>query len=93
MSEAAANAGPVRRRHLPRPAPAMVIAAVAWGLLGAVASLGWLPAWVWTLAAFVLATLVLLDLALLLRADGAMYRIKHGTKNGFAVAPPAGSDS
>jgi diguanylate cyclase (GGDEF)-like protein len=25
--------------------------------------------------------------ALLLRADGAMYRIKHGTKNGFAVAP------
>jgi diguanylate cyclase (GGDEF)-like protein len=29
--------------------------------------------------------------ALLLRADGAMYRIKHGTKNGFAVAPPARS--
>jgi diguanylate cyclase (GGDEF)-like protein/PAS domain S-box-containing protein len=29
--------------------------------------------------------------ALLLRADGAMYRIKHGTKNGFAVASPAGS--
>lgn len=29
--------------------------------------------------------------ALLLRADGAMYRIKHGAKNGFAVAPPAGS--
>lgn len=28
--------------------------------------------------------------ALLLRADGAMYRIKHGAKNGFAVAPPAG---
>ena len=28
--------------------------------------------------------------ALLLRADGAMYRVKHGTKNGFAVAPPAG---
>jgi diguanylate cyclase (GGDEF)-like protein/PAS domain S-box-containing protein len=29
--------------------------------------------------------------ALLLRADGAMYRVKHGSKNGFAVAPPAGS--
>jgi diguanylate cyclase (GGDEF)-like protein len=31
--------------------------------------------------------------ALLLRADGAMYRIKHGSKNGFAVAPPAGRSS
>ena len=29
--------------------------------------------------------------ALILRADAAMYRIKHGAKNGFAVAPPAGS--
>lgn len=29
--------------------------------------------------------------ALLLRADGAMYRIKRGTKNGFAVAPEAGA--
>ena len=67
MSEAAAHAGPARRRRLPRPAPAMVIAAVAWGLLGAATSLGWLPAWGWTLAGGVLATLVLLDLALLLR--------------------------
>lgn len=67
MSRASASAAPVRRRHLPRPAPAMVIAAVAWGLLGAATSLGWLPAWGWTLAGGVLATLVLLDLALLLR--------------------------
>lgn len=31
--------------------------------------------------------------ALLLRADGAMYRVKHATKNGFAVEPPAGRRS
>ncbi|HEX2114149.1 MAG TPA: diguanylate cyclase, partial [Alphaproteobacteria bacterium] len=29
--------------------------------------------------------------ALILRADAAMYRVKHGAKNGFAVASPAGS--
>ena len=29
--------------------------------------------------------------ALILRGDGAMYTVKHRTKNGFAVAPPAGS--
>ena len=28
---------------------------------------------------------------LILRADAAMYRIKHGAKNGFGVAPPAGA--
>jgi diguanylate cyclase (GGDEF)-like protein/PAS domain S-box-containing protein len=28
--------------------------------------------------------------ALILRADAAMYGVKHGTKNGFGVAPPAG---
>lgn len=67
MSATSTNAGPVRRRHLPRPAPGVVVAAVAWGLLGVASSLGWLPASAWTLAGAALAAVVLLDLALLLR--------------------------
>ena len=67
MNVAPANARPVRRRHLPRPAPALVMAAVAWGLLGVATSIGWLPALAWTLAGGALAVVALLDLALLLR--------------------------
>ena len=67
MNAAPANARPVRRRHLPRPAPALVVAAVAWGLLGVATSIGWLPASAWTLAGAALAVVALLDLALLLR--------------------------
>src|SRR5690606_19387293 len=40
---AALSQAPVRRRDLPRPAPGLVLALVAWGLAGAAASLGWLP--------------------------------------------------
>src|SRR5690606_28797856 len=58
---------PVRRRFLPRPAPALVVAAVAWSLLGVAASADWLPAMAWTLAGAALALLVALDLVLLLR--------------------------
>ena len=67
MNAAPANARPVRRRHLPRPAPALVVAAVAWGLLGVATSIGWLPDQAWGLAGGVLAAACLLDLALLLR--------------------------
>lgn len=67
MSAAPASATPVRRRFLPRPAPALVAAAVAWGLVGAAASLGWLPARAWQASGIALGALALLDLALLLR--------------------------
>jgi len=43
------------------------VAAVAWGLLGVAASIGWLPAAAWTLAGATLALLVALDLIALLR--------------------------
>ncbi|MGY1410602.1 MULTISPECIES: DUF58 domain-containing protein [unclassified Luteimonas] len=67
MSSVPANAGPVRRRFLPRPASPLVVAAVAWGLLGVAASIGWLAAAAWTLAGATLALLVALDLIALLR--------------------------
>ncbi|WP_337926372.1 DUF58 domain-containing protein [Luteimonas saliphila] len=59
---------PVRRRFLPRPAPALVACAVVWGLLGAATSIGWLPAWAWTIAGAALATLALADLVVLWRS-------------------------
>ena len=58
---------PVRRRDLPRPAPALLAALVAWGLAGAAASLGWLPSTAWTAAGGGLALLALVDLAALWR--------------------------
>ena len=67
MSAAAASARPVRRRFLPRPAPALVWAVVAWGAAGATASLGWIPAQAWTLAGAALALLAAGDLARLWR--------------------------
>src|SRR5690606_36342154 len=67
VNHAPAQATPVRRRSLPRPAPLLVVLAVAWGLLGAVASIGWLPALAWMVAGVALGALVLIDLALLLR--------------------------
>lgn len=67
MNAAPANAGPVRRRFLPRPAPALVVAAVAWGLVGVAASFGWLPAMAWRACGAALALLAVADLALLLR--------------------------
>ena len=59
---------PVRRRFVPRPAPALVALAVAWGALGVVASFGVVPAAAWTIAGAVLASVALADLALLLCA-------------------------
>ncbi len=59
---------PVRRRFLPRPAPALVALAVAWGTLGIAASFGAVPATAWTIAGGALAAIALVDLALLLRS-------------------------
>ena len=56
------------RRALPRPAPALVVLVVAWGVLGIAASFGVLPAMAWRMAGAVLALLALVDLARLLRA-------------------------
>ena len=67
MSDAPANAGPVRRRFLPRPAPALVVLAVLWGVLGVAASFGWLPAIAWAWVGGGLALLALVDLAALWR--------------------------
>ncbi|HRP72803.1 MAG TPA: DUF58 domain-containing protein [Luteimonas sp.] len=67
MSAVPANATLVRRSFLPRPAPALVVCAVAWGLLGVATSLGWLPAMAWTVAGVALAALALVDLVLTLR--------------------------
>ena len=58
---------PVRRRFIPRPAPALVVLAVAWGALGIAASFGVVPAAAWTIAGASLALFALVDLALLLR--------------------------
>lgn len=57
----------VRRRDPPRPAPALLVALVAWGVAGAAASLGWLPPAAWTAAGAGLALLALVDLAALWR--------------------------
>ena len=59
---------PFRRRFLPRPAPALVVLAVAWGALGVAASFGVMPAPAWTIAGAALASVALFDLALLLRS-------------------------
>src|SRR5690606_10350790 len=61
------NPSPVCRRDLPRPAPALLVALCAWGVAGAAASFGWLPAAVWPAAGAVLALLALADLAWLWR--------------------------
>ena len=60
---------PVRRRFLPRPAPALVVLLVAWGVLGVASSFGVVPARAWAIAGTMLALLALVDLALLLRAQ------------------------
>src|SRR5690606_19679768 len=57
VSAVPANARPVRRCFLPRPAPALVACAVAWSLLGVATSIGWLPAQAWAIAGFALAAL------------------------------------
>ncbi|WP_232221124.1 DUF58 domain-containing protein [Luteimonas sp. J29] len=61
------NPVPVRGRALPRPAPALVAALVAWGVAGAIASLGGLPPLAWQAAGAALALLALVDVALLWR--------------------------
>ena len=68
MSAVPVNARPVRRRALPRPAPALVACAVAWGALGVASSFGWVPAQAWTIAGLALAAAALLDAALLFLA-------------------------
>lgn len=67
MSVAAASTTPVRRRFLPRPAQALVWAAVGWGVAGAAASMGWIPAQAWAVAGAALALLAAGDLAWLWR--------------------------
>ena len=67
MSSVPANAGPVRRRFLPRPAPTLIVLAVAWGVLGVAVSIDWLPALAWGLAGSALGLLGAFDLVLLLR--------------------------
>jgi len=59
---------PVRRRFVPRPAPALVVLAVGWGLFGIAASFGVVPAMAWAIAGAVLALLALLDLVSLWRS-------------------------
>ncbi len=55
------------RRFLPRPAPALVVSAVAWGLLGVAASASWLPMRAWAGVGVAIGVLALIDAWLLRR--------------------------
>ena len=76
MSVAVANAkasvappAPRVARAWPRPAPGLVWALIAWGVLGLAVSVGLVPARVWLLAIGVLAAVAVFDLWWLLRAS------------------------
>ncbi len=56
------------RRGWSRPAPALVWVLVAWGVLGLIASLGWIAPIIWSATGAVLALLSAMDLWRLLRA-------------------------
>lgn len=56
MSEAARP-----RRFLPRPAPALVVAAVLWGLLGVASSASWLAVEAWIAAGLALGVVAIAD--------------------------------
>lgn len=54
-------------RKWPRPAPVLVVLAVAWGVLGIVASAGWLPQRAWTIVGVAIGVLALVDVLWLRR--------------------------